>query len=133
MKRLLLVLCLLTLGMLPTQAENYPHRSDVLWVTVPDHTDWLYKTGEKASVEVQFYKYGIPQDGVTIRYEIGGDLMPADKSGSVVLKHGRAVIPIGTMKQPGFRDCRMTAEVDGTTYRHHIKVGFSPEKSVPSP
>ena len=26
-------------------AENYPYRSDFLWVTVPDHTDWLYKTG----------------------------------------------------------------------------------------
>ena len=34
-------------------AENYPYRSDFLWVTVPDHTDWLYKTGEKALVEVQ--------------------------------------------------------------------------------
>ena len=22
--------------------ENYPYRSDYLWVTVPDHADWLY-------------------------------------------------------------------------------------------
>ena len=35
-------------------AENYPYRSDVLWVTVPNHADWIYKTGEKATVEVQF-------------------------------------------------------------------------------
>ena len=41
-------------------AENNPYRSDVFWVTVPDHADWLYKTGEQANVEVQFYKYGIP-------------------------------------------------------------------------
>ena len=27
-------------------AENYPYRSDVLWVTVPNHADWIYKTGE---------------------------------------------------------------------------------------
>ena len=26
--------------------ENYPYRSDYLRVTVPDHADWLYKTGE---------------------------------------------------------------------------------------
>ena len=39
-------------------AENNPYRSDVFWVTVPDHADWLYKTGEQANVEVQFYKYG---------------------------------------------------------------------------
>ena len=52
------------LFVLSAAAENYPYRSDVLWVTVPDHADWLYKTGEKAKIEVQFYKYGIPQDGV---------------------------------------------------------------------
>lgn len=65
---------------LSSSAENYPYRSDVLWVTVPDHADWLYKTGEKAQVEVQFYKYGIPQDGVEVKYELGGDMMPADKT-----------------------------------------------------
>lgn len=45
------------LFVLSAAAENYPYRSDVLWVTVPDHADWLYKTGEKAKIEVQFYKY----------------------------------------------------------------------------
>ena len=86
-------------------AENYPYRSDVLWVTVPDHANWVYKTGEKATVEIQFYKYGIPQDGVTVNYELGGDMMPADSKGSVVLKDGKATIKIGTMKQPhdGYR------------------------------
>ena len=112
-------------------AENYPYRSDVLWVTVPNHADWIYKTGEKATVEVQFYKYGIPQDGVTVSYEIGGDMMPADTSGSVTLKQGKAVIPVGAMREPGFRDCRLTATVDGTSYKHHVKVGFSPEKIQP--
>ena len=64
--------------LLPLLAENYPYRSDVLWVTVPDHADWTYRTGEKARVEVQLYRYGIPQDGVTVSYELGGDLMPPD-------------------------------------------------------
>ncbi len=131
MKTKLLTFYMLTLGFVALHAENYPYRSDVLWVTVPDHADWLYETGEKASVEVQFYRYGIPQDGITVHYEIGGDMMPAETSGSVVLKKGRAVVPLGTMRQPGFRDCRMTAVVDGRTYRHHIKVGFSPERIVP--
>ena len=26
---------------LTAAAENYPYRSDLLWVTVPDHADWL--------------------------------------------------------------------------------------------
>jgi hypothetical protein len=41
------------------------------------------------------------------------------------------LIPVGTMKEPGFRDCRLKATVDGKTYSHHIKVGFSPEKLRP--
>lgn len=79
-------ICTFMFSALSSSAENYPYRSDVLWVTVPDHADWLYKTGEKAEVEVQFYKYGIPQDGMEVKYELGGDMMPADKTGSVKLK-----------------------------------------------
>ena len=112
------------LFVLSAAAENYPYRSDVLWVTVPDHADWLYKTGEKAKIEVQFYKYGIPQDGVEVLYELGGDMMPSDTKGTVKLKNGKAVISMGTMKEPGFRDCRLTAKLGGKTYSHHIKVGF---------
>ena len=119
------------LFVLSVAAENYPYRSDVLWVTVPDHVDWLYKTGEKAKIEVQFYKYGVPQDGVEVLYELGGDMMPSDTKGTVKLKNGKAVISMGTMKEPGFRDCRLTAKVGGKTYSHHIKVGFSPEKLQP--
>lgn len=131
MKRnLLSVLCVVLLS-LTAFAENYPYRSDVLWVTVPNHADWLYKTGEEATVEVQFYKYGIPQNGVTVNYELGGDMMPSEIKGTIVLKNGKAVISMGTMSEPGFRDCRMTATVDGKTYKHHIKVGFSPEKIRP--
>ena len=122
----------LLLGMaLTAAAENYPYRSDVLWVTVPNHADWLYRTGEKATVEVQFYKYGIPQDGVTVNYELGDDMMPSDTKGSVILKNGKAVVTIGSMKQPGFRDCRLQATIGGKTYKHHVKVGFSPEKLQP--
>ncbi|WP_373729559.1 acetylxylan esterase, partial [Bacteroides heparinolyticus] len=87
--------------------------------------------GEEATVEVQFYKYGIPQNGVTVNYELGGDMMPSEIKGTIVLKNGKAVISMGTMSEPGFRDCRMTATVDGKTYKHHIKVGFSPEKIRP--
>ncbi|WP_044262306.1 acetylxylan esterase [Bacteroides timonensis] len=130
-KNLFVLLLALILPLSFASAENYPYRSDVLWVTVPNHADWIYKTGEKATVEVQFYKYGIPQDGVTVSYEIGGDMMPAETSGSVTLKQGKAVIPVGTMKEPGFRDCRLTATVDGKSYKHHVKLGFSPEKIKP--
>ena len=115
---------------LPQKHENYPYRSDYLWVTVPNHADWLYKTGEEALVEVQFYKYGIPRDGV-VEYAIGNDLMEADTKGTVTLKNGRGIIKAGTARKPCFRDIRLTMKLDGTTYQHHVKIGFSPEKIVP--
>lgn len=129
MKKLMLFVlalnCLMTIN-----AENYPYRSDYLWLTVPDHADWLYKTGEKAKVEVTFTLYGIPQN-IEVSYEIGPDEMPATSSGKVKLKNGRAVIDMGTMKKPGFLDLRLTASVADKKYQHHVKVGFSPEQLKP--
>ena len=129
MKRVILFLCAVFSACLMA-AENYPYRSDYLWVTVPDHADWIYKTGEQAKVEVQFFRYGIPQN-VEVSYEIGPDMMPATKNGTVKLKNGRATIHMGTMPKPGFLDCKLKAVVDGKTSEHHVKVGFSPEKLTP--
>jgi len=130
MKQILFIFIGLLLVMSPSDAENYPYRSDYLWVTVPDHPDWVYKTGENARIEVQFYKYGIPRDG-ELQYEVGGDLLPADTNGKAQLKNGRATINMGTSRTPGFRDLRLKLKIDGTTYSHHVKVGFSPEKIKP--
>ena len=127
--KLICTLVLLTMGV-AAYCENYPYRSDYLWQTVPNHANWLYKTGEKAKVEVSFYLYGIPQD-VEITYEIGPDMMPATSTGKVMLKSGRAVIDMGAMKKPGFLDLRLTAKVDNKKYQHHVKVGFSPEQLKP--
>ena len=127
MKKLLLLLVWMVSGLMAVHAENYPYRSDYLWLTMPNHADWLYKTGERAKVEVSFCKYGMPQN-VEVAYEIGPDMMPATSSGKVMLKNGRAVIDMGTMKKPGFLDLRLS--VDGK-YQHHVKVGFSPEQLKP--
>ena len=124
------LLALMTMNIHVAVAENYPYRSDVLWTTVPDHADWLYKTGEKAKVEVSFSLYGIPQN-VEVTYEIGPDMMPATSQGKVMLKNGRAMIDMGTMKQPGFFDLRLTAVKEDKRYQHHVKVGFSPDQLKP--
>ena len=130
MKKLLIALLMAVAMGADIRAENYPYRSDYLWVTVPDHADWLYRSGEKARVEVQFYKYGIPRD-CTVKYSIADDMMPDGKEMETRLKDGRAVIDMGTRTTPGFRDLRLTAHVDGKTYSHHVKVGFSADKIEP--
>lgn len=114
-----------------SMAENYPYRSDLLWVTEPDHPDWIYRTGEKAKIKISLFKYGIPQDGITVNYEMGSELMPSDKTGSIVLKNGKAEINIGTLDKPGFRDCIFSVMINGRKYSHHVKVGFSPDKIKP--
>ncbi len=111
-------------------AENYPYRSDFLWVTNPDHQDWLYKTGEKASVEVQLYRYGIAVDG-ELDYEIAPDMLASEQKGNTKLKNGRATINIGTRKTPGFIDLKLSSTVAGQKTTHHVKVGFDVEKITP--
>ena len=129
-KRIIFIMMAFLWSSLHIIAENYPYRSDYLWMTIPNHADWLYKIGEKAVVEVTFCKYGIPQD-VEVSYEIGPDEMPAIRSGKIKLKNGRANIDMGTMKEPGFLDLRLTAVMGDKKYQHHVKVGFSPEQLKP--
>lgn len=129
MKRLMLTL-IAAIAAIAALAGNYPDRADYLWVTVPNHTDWLYRTGEKATIEIQFYKYGIPRDGV-VSYDLADDMLEADEHGTVRLKDGRAKLGIGTRKTPGFRDLRLSIELDGVRYSHHIKVGFGVDKIRP--
>lgn len=129
--RYFLLLLIFSIGSISISlAENYPYRSDYLWVTIPDHADWLYKTGEKAKIEVRLLRYGVPQN-VEVNYEIGPDMMPATSSGKVTLRNGCAVIDMGTMKRAGFLDLRLSATVDNTNYLHHVKVGFSPDELKP--
>ncbi len=110
------------------RAENYPHRSDVLWVTTPNHSDWLYKTNEKAKISVSVYHYGILQDTLTVNYSVAPDMMDAINSGTALIKNGIASINIGTLKYPGFLDLNLKINLNGKEYKHHIKVGFDPEK-----
>ncbi len=121
---------MLLCSVMTSNAENYPYRSDFLWLTQPDHADWLYKTGEKAKVEVGFYIYGVPQD-IEVDYEIAPDMMPATAKGKMMLKNGKAIIDMGTMKKAGFLDLRLTAKKGDRTFQHHVKVGFSPEQLKP--
>lgn len=131
LKKLFVLFMFVLIAFLSAQAENYPYRSDILWVTVPDHADWLYRTGEQAKIEIQLYRYGIPQDGVEVSYALGQELLPSERQGSVKLKNGRAVISVGTMRNPGFLDCVLKADIAGKSCTHHVKIGFSPEKLRP--
>lgn len=112
-------------------AQNYPHQSDLLWVTTPDSNDWLYELNQEATVSVALYRYGSLMNDVEISYAIGPEQMPAETEGTLLLHNGKGILRLGTMNEPGFRDCRFSVTIDGKVYRHHIKVGFEPEKLKP--
>ncbi|MGY5353333.1 acetylxylan esterase [Wenyingzhuangia sp. IMCC45467] len=130
MKRFFLFLCYFIIT-LTSQAQNGSYRSDVLWVTTPNHSNWLYSINEQATIDISVYEYGILQNNLKIAYSYGSELMPSNKSGIITLKNGKATLPIGTMSTPGFKDCQLKLKLNGQEYKHHIKVGFSPEKLRP--
>jgi cephalosporin-C deacetylase len=98
----------------------------------PDNTDWTYKTGEQVKFKVQITKNSEPVQNVRIKYEVGPEMMPAVIKDSLQLKDGYLIIKGGTMKEPGFLRCTVTAEVDGYRYRGLATVGFSPELIQPT-
>lgn len=131
MKKALYIIIAALCMALGAAAENYPYRSDYLWVTVPDHADWLYHTGEKPVVDVQLYWYGMPVSDCEVKYEIADDMLSADRRGTAQLKNGRCRIVMDTRREPGFRDLTLTAKLGGKTTQHHIKLGFDADKIRP--
>ena len=118
----------LFLAFLPLSAQI---RGNNIMVTVqPDHQDWTYKTGEKATFTVNVLKSGTLLDNVRIDYAAGPE-MYQDVKKSGVLKDGTLKLT-GTMKQPGFYRVDVTAHVDGKDYKGACGVAFSPEKLQPS-
>jgi cephalosporin-C deacetylase-like acetyl esterase len=126
-KRLLALLTLLLL-FLPLSAQI---RGNNITVTVqPDHQDWTYKTGEKATFTVNVLKSGTLLDNVSIDYAAGPE-MYQDVKKNTVLKDGTLKLT-GTMKLPGFYRVDVTAHVDGKDYKGACGAAFSPEKLQPS-
>ena len=126
--RKLLTLLLVVMTSLQMSAQI---RGNNIMVTVqPDHQDWTYKTGEKATFTVNVLKSGTLLDNVSIDY-VAGPEMYQDVKKSVVLKDGTLKLT-GTMKQPGFYRVDVTAHVDGKDYKGACGAAFSPEQLQPS-
>lgn len=100
-------------------------------MTTPSHDNWLYQLNEKATVKVSLYHYGMQLETGTIHYSIGPDMLDADTQGEITLNQGIATINVGTMNKPGFRDLRLEYKEGTRVVRHHLKVGFEPDKLTP--
>ena len=113
-------------------AWGQPQERLVQVQVTPDHTNWLYKPGEKVKFKVAVLKCNIPQDNLEVRYEISEDMMKPHQTGKQPLKNEKLEINAGTMKKEGFLRCRAFVTCQGREYEGVATVGFSPEKLQPT-
>ena len=104
--------------------------SEIQVLVQPDHQDWTYKTGEKATFTVSVLKSGTQLDNVSIDLAAGPE-MYQDVKRQTLLKDGMMKFS-GTMKQPGFYRVDVTAHVGGKDYKGACGAAFSPEQLQPS-
>ncbi len=130
MKRIFATLCLLMgIYLMTTDAQI---RGNNITVTVtPDHKDWNYKVGEKATFTVNVLRSGTLIDGAVIDYEAGPEMYPDTKKKNVTLKDG-TMRWTGTMKKAGFYRLKVTAHVGGKDYEGLCTAAFSPEQLQPT-
>lgn len=93
----------------------------------PDHRDWTYQPGEHPRFTVGLVADNEPIDNASVSYKVGPEMMPAESKTAAVPLEG-LVIDGGTMSEPGFLRCSVTAEIAGRTYRGAATAAFAPEK-----
>lgn len=103
--------------------------TNIVVSVTPDHQDWNYKVGEKASFVVNVRKSGTLLNQVKVDYEAGPVMYPNTKK-TLTLKDGTMKWS-GEMKTPGFYRLKVVAHVDGKDYEGLCTAAFSPEKIKP--
>ncbi len=126
----ILCLCLSQAGVWAQISK--PKREYVEFLSVTNHANRNYALGDTAFVTLYAYAGGLPLDGISVRYAVGNEMMPADRTDSVLLRDGKAILPIGTSREPGFRACNFRFEVAGKEYKDLVKVAYAPEQIRPT-
>ena len=121
---------LLFLVMAAVSLQAQIRGSEIQVLVQPDHQDWTYKTGEKATFTINVLKSGTLVDNVSIDIAAGPE-MYQDVKKSTTLKDGTMKLT-GTMRQPGFYRVDVTAHIGGKDYKGACGAAFSPEKLQPS-
>jgi cephalosporin-C deacetylase len=116
----------------PVPAHAAGRLASVQLRVAPDHRDWTYQPGETVKFAVTVTADNEPLEGATITYKVGPEMLPMDEKTATAAADGTIVIDGGTLKQPGFIRCIVTAEFGGKTYRGLATAAFAPEKIQPT-
>lgn len=99
---------------------------------LPDHSQWIYKKGESAIFNISVRRGQNLLRGVKVHIEIGQEKMPAAINKDTVLKNGFIQIRGGSLDQPGFLRCIVTAEIDGKKIRTLVTAAYEPDSIAPT-
>ncbi|HWA10738.1 MAG TPA: acetylxylan esterase [Opitutaceae bacterium] len=88
-----------------------------------DHDDWNYPLGEAVKFTV------VAPAGTNLSYTIGPEMMPAEAKTAVMPESGQLVLDGGTLQEPGFLRCVVTATGGG---RGLATAAFAREKIKPT-
>ncbi|MCC6287356.1 MAG: acetylxylan esterase [Chitinophagaceae bacterium] len=101
-------------------------------IVAPDHTDWVYKPGEKVKFTITVLQSGNILKNAIVKYETGPEKMNPAKTDSLTISPGTFTIDGGTMNTPGFLRCIATAFVNGKSYRGLATAAFNPAQIEPT-
>lgn len=96
-----------------------------------DRPGWTYQPGEKCTFKVTAVWDQEPLVGLTVKYRVGPEMMPAEEKTAKLGADG-LTIDGGTLAQPGFIRCVVTAGVNGKTVKGVATAGFAPERIKPT-
>jgi cephalosporin-C deacetylase len=99
---------LLVLLSIVALAQTQVGRIQVL--VAPDHPNWTYVPGEKATFLIRAVRDGNTLGGVKLTYAIGLEMMPPTITQSVTLGADGLRVDGGTLSEPGFLRCIATVE-----------------------
>lgn len=108
-----------------------PTEQAVKVVVSPDHNNWEYNLGEKASFTITVLRNNQPVKGAKVSYQVGPERIRPAKTETVTLG-ADAIRTEGSMKEPGFLQCFATTEVEGKQYKGLATVGYAIDKIQPT-
>lgn len=97
---------------------------------VPDRADWTYALGEKVRFRVTIPQ-GHSHAEVQISYRVGPDMLEGPPQTAAMPAAG-LVLDGGTLTEPGFLRCSVTATLDGRRERALATAAFAPERIRPT-
>ena len=99
---------------------------------VPEKSDWTYKLNQPAKfiISAQIGNHAAAEQ--VINYKCGPEFMPPTVEKEISISNGDLKIEAGTMKEPGFLRCVVSAKANGKNYRALATAGYEPEAIKPT-